>query len=200
MRRATPALLLVALVAGCGPLVQIGGNAPAPSSLLTLSAAPAPAVSTGDRVTLARAVTVTVPTVPATLQTLRLPVRIADTEVKYLATGAWVEQPSKLFQRLLIDRLNAAGGQAFDVRAGLATRRALGGQLGEFGLDVRDPARPQVRARFDAVLTGGGAPATRRFEASVPVAAQTPEEIGRALNAAANSIAGELSAWIGANG
>ena len=40
-------LLLLVLLAGCGPLVQIGGNAPVPASLLTLSATTKPAAYAG---------------------------------------------------------------------------------------------------------------------------------------------------------
>ena len=66
------------------------------------------------------------------------------------------------------------------------------------GADV--PAIGMVAAP-DAVLIrpGGESPAVekRRFEARVPVGAIEPGPVGRALNEAANTVAGEVAAWIG---
>ena len=73
MQRFAPIIAALAL-AGCGPLVQLGGNAPAPDALLVLRAdAPPPQwagpTAVGDTLAVA------IPDVPAELQTLRLPVR-----------------------------------------------------------------------------------------------------------------------------
>ncbi len=191
MKRFIPLLLLGA----CGPLVQIGGNSQPPASLLTLAADPAPGAGpAGDPAT---AVTVDTPAVPGTLQTLRVPVRIADTQVQYLTGAQWAEQPNRLFARLLADRLTGAGIAVIDARqGGVAGRRLLSGQLLEFGLDVRDPAAPVARVRFDAAISGA-APRLRRFEASEPVAVQDGPSVAAALNRAANRVGGEVSAWVG---
>ncbi|MBA4094864.1 MAG: hypothetical protein C0489_12370 [Candidatus Accumulibacter sp.] len=94
------------------------------------------------------------PSVPGALQTLRLPVTTSDTEVQYLKTANWVEQPSKLFQRLLVDTVGATGGVLVlsERQSDVAAARKLTGQLVEFGLDVR--GSPQVRVRYDALLSG----------------------------------------------
>ncbi len=205
MTRSPALLAVVAAVAlvGCGPLVQIGGNAKAPASLLALraTAVPAAAMTTTDpRAT----VTVLVPAVPGTLQTLRLPVTTTDTTVEYLTGASWAEQPNREFQRVLADTIAAKGIPVLDPRqATAASGRTLSGTLLDFGLDVRDPAHAVVRVRYDAALTGAGANASkapfaiRRFDAAVAVASQNPTDVAIALNTAANSVAADVAAWIG---
>lgn len=190
--------MAVAVLSGCGPLVQIGGNTPAPAALLTLraealtNAAPAKADAT---------LMIAQPTVPGALQTLRVPVTTADTELQYLKDGSWIEQPAKLFQRLLIDVVAAkAGVIALDGRnPDISPQRKLTGQLLEFGLDVR--SAPVVRVRYDAALTSntGKLLAVRSFTASQPVGAQTPSEVAATLNRAANSVAGDVAEWVSIN-
>ena len=197
-KRNSLVLLVLAAVAGCGPLVQIGGNVPAPEALLTLRAdLPAATTAAKTGATLA----VALPTVPGVLQTLRLPVVTANTEVQYLKDGSWIEQPAKLFQRLLVDVVGtkagviALDGRNFDV----APARKLTGQLLEFGLDVR--SSPVVRVRYDATLTtnDGKLIGARTFTASQPLSAETPSAAATALNAAANTVASDVAAWVAAN-
>ncbi|MFZ4383299.1 MAG: ABC-type transport auxiliary lipoprotein family protein, partial [Sandarakinorhabdus sp.] len=156
IRAMLPILLAMALPA-CGPLVQIGGNAPAPAALLVLrSDAPPPAWA--GPTALADTLAVAVPDVPAELQTLRLPVQVDGASVQYLAGASWSEQPNRQFQRLLGDRLAAAGIAVLDSRGGtVAAARLLTGHLREFGLDVRGNAQggaAMVRVRYDAQLAG----------------------------------------------
>ncbi len=200
---AVPALMIAAL-AGCGPLVQIGGNDKAPMSLLTLRASAVPAPGAATATTDPRAtVLVLVPAVPGILQTLRLPVTTTDTTVAYLTGATWAEQPNREFQRVLADTIAAHGIPVLDPRQTTeAGGRTLSGTLLDFTLDVRNPAAAVVRVRFDAALTGaatkGSAPpfAIRRFDASVPVATQNPTDVAIALNTAANQVAGEVADWI----
>ncbi len=201
MRNKALATFAALLLAGCGgPLVQIGGGGEPPGALLTLRSA-APPVSSA-RVDPGNTLTILAPIVPGTLQTLRLPVLTSETEVQYLKEANWVEQPSRLFQRLLADTLASRAGVTIvsDRQSDIAAARRLSGQLLEFGLDARDPSRPQVRVRFDATLTGraGALHAQRRFETTQPVTAQTPSEVGAALNAAANTLAADVASWVSA--
>lgn len=190
------------MLAACGPLVQIGGNVPAPAALLTLRAEgraePLPEAAPAK---LGNTLVITQPTVPGALQTLRLPVTTADTELQYLKDGSWIEQPAKLFQRLLVDVVAArAGVITLDGRnMEVGQHRKLTGQLLDFGLDVR--ASPVVRVRYDAALTSdtGTLLAVRSFTASQPVSAQTPGNIAAALNRAANMVAGDVADWVAAN-
>jgi cholesterol transport system auxiliary component len=198
MPRPLPLALLLALGA-CGPLVQIGGNAEPPASLLTLRAASLGAP--GGAVDPARSLLIAQPSVPGALQTLRLPVTTSDTEVQYLKAATWVEQPSKLFQRLLVDTVSARGGVLVlsERQSDVAAARKLTGQLIDFGLDVRGAT--EVRVRYDALLSGAdGKPvAARRFEATRPVAGEDPATVGAALNAAANEVAGQVADWVAAS-
>ena len=194
------ALLLLLAVAGCGPLVQIGGNSAPAASLLTLSVTTPPAAYAGPASATAT-LGVEIPAVPLMLQTLRLPVTTSATEVTYLVGAAWAEQPNRQFQRLLADTLAAKGIAVIDTRqARVPPARSLTGTLGAFGLDVSDPAVPVVRVRYDAQLSGNRAAPTvmlRRFDVAEPVAAQTPVAVAAALNRAANRAAIDVAAWVG---
>lgn len=192
-----PALLTALLLAACGPIVQVGGNAPAPDALLVLkSNAPLPDYSgpaaVGDTLGVA------VPDVPAELQTLRLPVQVTDTTVQYLAGASWSEQPARQFQRLLADTLAGSGVPVLDTRGGnVAPARQLTGHLREFGLDVRGAAR--VKVRYDAQLAGprgAGTVALKSFVAEEPVSSQQPAAVAAALNRAANRLAIEVAGWV----
>ncbi len=192
MRRLT-CLLPLLLVVACGPIVQIGGNAKTPDALLTIRAddavAPAPARSTTIRLSALP--------VPGELRTLRLPVTTRDTEVQYLVGANWIEQPDRLFQRLLADVVARRTGMIVtDAHsARLVPERELSGRLVSFGLDVRD-ATPVVRVRYDALLTAEGrAPKTHSFDASEPVADDRPATVAAALNRAANRVAAGIAAW-----
>ena len=193
-------LLVALLLAGCGPLVQIGGNSAPAASLLTLSATTPPAPYAGPASAKAT-LGVEIPAVPLTLQTLRLPVTTSATETTYLVGASWAEQPNRQFQRLLADTLAARGIAVIDARqARTPPARSLTGSLGTFGLDVTDPANPVVRVRYDAQLSGIQAASTvmlRRFDTAEPVAEQTPVAVAAALNRAANRTALEVAGWIG---
>lgn len=194
--RAIVALLApVVIVAACGPLVQIGGGGKPPTALMTLRATTPPVA--GGPADGAAQIGVAVPVVPGPLQTLRLPVTTSDNSVQYLAGATWAEQPNREFQRLLSDTLQASGAAVVSLRTSPAPARTLTGQLIDFGLDVRNPAQPVVRVRYDAELLSrsGAAPRLRRFVASEPAAGQTGPEVAAALNRAANRVAGEVAEW-----
>ena len=201
MTRARPfpalPLLLLGLTAACGPLVQIGGNSPRPDALYTLSAPPPAAVPAGlGPIDMAQAGTVDMPSVPGALQTLRIPVTVSDTSIQYLTGAQWAEQPNRLFQRLLADRLSASGIGVVDQRSsGQTGGRRLTGQLLAFGVDVRG-AR-QVHVRYDAQLAGADGVRQRRFEREVPLGNVEGADAAVALNAAANAIAAEVAQWVG---
>lgn len=191
----TLALSALLALAACGPLVQIGGNDKPPAMLLTLRADTGPPAAGTDAAT-AKTLVVAVPMAIGALQTLRIPVTTANTELQYLTGAQWSEQPNRLFRRVIADTIAARGMVVLDpLQRVPAGARLLTGTLVEFGLDVR--AAPTVRVRFDAILSTGGAQvAARRFEASATPASQTPESVAAALNQAANQVAGEVAAWV----
>jgi cholesterol transport system auxiliary component len=202
-RRPAPAAVvagaLCLMISGCGPLVQIGGNDKPPASLLTLSATTPPVPASATPVKRSDTIAVELPGVPATLQTLRLPVTTSPTQVSYLVGATWAEQPNRQFQRLLADTLSASGLSVIDNRQSpVAAAHSLTGTLHRFGLDVQDPANPVVHVRFDAQIVNPRAPQTvrlRRFEATEPAFDQRPATVAAALNRAANRVAGEVAAW-----
>jgi cholesterol transport system auxiliary component len=191
-------LLLPLLAAACGPIVQVGGNAPRPDAVYTLSAAPPVAVPAGTApVDLSRAVTVDTPSMPGALQTIRIPVTVSDTAIQYVKGAQWSEQPNRLFQRLLADTLVHSGIAVIDQRSsGQTGGRRLTGQLMAFGLDVRDGR--QVRVRFDATLAGPDGVRQRRFEREAAVASPDGGDVALALNGAANRVAADVAAWVAA--
>ncbi|QYE34874.1 membrane integrity-associated transporter subunit PqiC [Polymorphobacter sp. PAMC 29334] len=200
MRQISFAAAVVALgsLAACGPLVQIGGNAKAPVALMSLraTATPVAGATTSDRATT---LLVQTPTVPGTLQTLRVPVATSDTEVAYLTGATWAEQPNREFQHVLADTIASRGVAVIDPhQATLAPGRTLSGTLFEFGLDVRNPSTPVVRVRYDATLSASAKTpfALRRFDAVQPVATQNPADVAIALNTAANAVAGQVADWV----
>jgi cholesterol transport system auxiliary component len=189
------ALAASLLLVACGPIVQVGGNSKPPDSLLTLRAEPSePAAQSGKPILVA------LPDVPGSLRTLRIPVATSATEFAYLAEASWIEQPSILFRRLLADTIESRSGRlALDERNMVAAEHRLSGRLVEFGLDVR--SAPEVRVRFDAVLTRSGRTlvASRRFEASAPSPSEAGPDVARALNSVANDIARQVADWATAN-
>lgn len=186
------ALALLAALGGC---VSLGGGKP-PAELLTLSVA-RPA-SGGEMITgkSQDAIMVMEPETDKRLAALRVPVRIDAARVAYIKDAVWVERPSRLFRDLLAESLRAKGNRLVlqdDQPAGPVGTR-LAGRLLELGYD---PATGAVVARYEALLTNDkGVLATRRFEASAPVANTKPEVIGPALNKAANDVVGQVMVWL----
>lgn len=182
---------LALALAGCLSL----GSEP-PESLLTLTpdaTAPGGAVVQGD---VASAIAVLEPGAPQSINVTRVPVQVNDAEIAYLQDAVWVEKPARLFQRLLAETIRAKSGRlvidAETASVGAATR--LQGSLGAFGYDARTSS---VVVRYDAVRTGAGdSVETRRFEAVVPGVPAEAAPVGRALNQAANRVAGEVAAWV----
>ena len=197
MRRFSLLLLLLAASA-CGPIVQVGGNAPRPEALYTLTAPAPAAVSAGIApIDQKRAVTVDVPTVPGVLQTMRIPVQVSETAVQYIVGAQWSEQPNRLFQRLLAEVIANGGVPVIDQRAaGKVAPSRLSGQLLTFGLDSRGSR--QVVARYDATFTTPEGVRQRRFERSAPISSADPALVADALNGVANQLAADVAKWVAA--
>lgn len=186
----------LALLAGCGPLVQVGSPKAVPAVLYTIRAdAPLPAPAAGQ---LGPIVVVEHPAVVGKIQTLRVPVLMGDTRIAYLKDAQWVENPSRLMQRLLVDRMNAAGMTAVGPGIREERGRLVTTTIREFGLDARDRAAPKAVVRLDVVLsgTGGKLLGARQFEADVPIANETPDAVVNGLSVGANRVAGELADWV----
>ncbi len=186
-------LLSALLVSGC---LGLGGKTPA--FLMTLTPAQAPGADAGRAVQAGETMTINTPLVPQALAALRVPVTQGDTAIAYVKDAAWVEPPAKLFQRLLAETVRAKTGRVvLDPRQFAADPGDLvTGSLLAFGIDQRSASAVVI---YDATVQSAGSKLvrTRRFEARVPVGEIDAANTGRALNSAANTVAGEVADWLG---
>ncbi len=192
----TPRNLLAALALplALGGCLSFGAKPPPTLfSLTPTSAAPAGSAAAG---TAGTALIVEEPETDRRLGVQRVPVQVDASNVAYLKDALWVERPARLFAGLLAETLRAKSGRlvfmASEAEAPGGVR--LGGRLLDMGYDARSQS---VVVRFDAIRSAGGMLSTRRFEAVVPGIAPKPEQIGPALNRAANDVAGQVADWVG---
>jgi cholesterol transport system auxiliary component len=185
--------LLAAPLTGC-----ISFSPKPPPQLLTLTSAAALPVGETQKSNAAGTITIGVPAVSQELASNRVPVRSGGTAVAYVKDAQWVEPPSRLFARLLADTITAQTG-----RVVLSYRQSrmdpgaqLTGELRAFGIDEETS---EAVVAYDAALQRGADPVfeKRRFEARAPVAKIDSENVGPALNQAANKIAAEIADWVG---
>jgi cholesterol transport system auxiliary component len=185
--------LLAAPLTGC-----ISFSPKPPPQLLTLTSAAALPVGETQKSNAAGTITIGVPAVSQELASNRVPVRSGGTAVAYVKDAQWVEPPSRLFARLLSDTITAQTG-----RVVLSYRQSrmdpgaqLTGELRAFGIDEETS---EAVVTYDAALLRGTDPVfeKRRFEARAPVAKIDSENVGPALNQAANKVAAEIADWVG---
>ena len=186
---AVPALAL--LVSGC-----LGGGK-APAELLTLTPTTAVPAGTARSAATGESVAVLTPTVPREVNTRRIPVYVNPITIEYLTNATWIEEPPELFRRLLSETIATRTQRLvldpnnFAAEAGVT----ISGQLLRFGFD---PTRMEAVVVYEAAQTRRGQPLqTQRFEARVPVTAQTALVIAPALNDASNQVAVQVADWIG---
>jgi cholesterol transport system auxiliary component len=185
-------LLVAGLLSSC---VSLGGKVP--EQLFTLTPERSAAAGTGSTGAPSAALSVLEPGAPQRLAVTRVPVQITPATVAYLKEAAWVEKPSRLFQRLLSETIQARGNRLVvgesDVQYAAATK--LSGELVDLGYDA---ASSSAVVRYDAVLQmPGGQVMTRRFESVVPGIAAEAAAVGPALNQAANQVAAQVADWVG---
>ena len=180
------------LLAGC---ISFGGKVPDQMISLTPDrTAPTGATATGK---ISDALVVLDPETSRRLDVQRVPVQIDDSSVAYLKDAMWVERPARQFRRLLAETIRAKGNRLVveGDDSEIAARTSLGGRLLEMGYDA--PSQSVV-VRFDAMREAAdGTISTRRFEAIVPGIAAEAAPVGRALNEAANDVAGQVADWVG---
>ena len=183
-------LVLLAALGGC---VSIGAKPP--GTLLSLTPEAEPAAGASSSGTLADATVVLEPAAAAPVSVLRIPVQINAANVAYIKGTQWVERPSRAFQHLIAETLRArAKGLVVEADRNTSGTR-IGGRLLAMGYDV--PTRAAV-VRFDAMKwLPDGKIETRRFESTVSGVDPEPDQIGPALNQAANKVAGEIADWVG---
>lgn len=171
-----------------------------PESLMTLSAMDRLAAGEARPLTPENSIVIYPPTTAQMLATDHVAVRTADTSIAYLKDARWSEAPARLFADLLSDTIAARTDRVVIDRRqyALAPGARLSGKLEAFELES---GRGEVVVIYDAVLiTGEGKPpASRRFEARAKTASEKPGAVGRALNDAANQVAGAVADWVKAS-
>ena len=193
-------LLALAVLAPLGATLSgcISFGAKPPPSLLSLSSAVSVAAGTTQSSATAPTITILVPGASQAIAGVRIPVQASQTSIAYVANAQWVEPPSRMFVRLLIDTVPARTG-----RIVLSTAQSfsdpgavLSGELRNFGVDA---GTKEAVVTFDGSLirVSGKVVEKRRFEARVPVSAIAAAPAGAALNQAANQVAGEVADWVG---
>ncbi len=191
LRSAVAASVILAL-SGC---LGLGGKTP--ESLITLTptvTAPAGSVASG---TAATAIAMSDFEAPAKLDLTRVPVQVTDSTIAYVEDAVWNEKPARLLRRLIAETIRARSDRLVidgDDPGAQASLR-VSGMLREFGYDARTG---EVVLVLDAAKAGAGSSlVTRRFQARVPGVVAEAGPVGVALNQAANTVAGEVAAWVG---
>ncbi len=193
--RVRAAILAAALSMSLAGCISFGSEPP--PSLLTLTPTTQAPAGLGASGRMSGAIFVGELEAPAKLSLLRLPVQIDDANIAYLKDAFWVEQPSRLFRRLLGETIRAQSGRlVVDSNEGMAVPQdAVRGTLREFGYDARSQS---VIVRFDAVRSGAGETVqTRRFESVIPGIKAEAGPVGVAINRAANDVAVQVAEWVG---
>lgn len=195
MIRSRTLLAIVAFVplAGC---ISFGAKPP-PLLLALSSAVSVPAGQTQSSAT-APTITILVPGATQAIAGTRVPVQASQTSIAYVANAQWVEPPNRMFVRLLIDTVPAKTGRIVlsSAQSFSDPGAVLSGELRTFGVDA---GTNEAVVTFDASLIriSGKIVEKRRFEARVPVSAIAAGPVGKALNQAANTVAGEVADWVG---
>lgn len=186
----------LALVLSLGGCLSLGG-AKAPDELFTLTAEKGATAGAAASAKPGDAIMVMEPEADRRLAVQRVPVQIDAARVAYLKKAMWVERPTRLFRSLLAERLRGAGGRLVleDDQPSTMVGQRLSGRLLDMGYDAREQA---VVVRFEALRTmPDGTIATRRFESVARGVSPKPEQVGPALNKAANVVAAQVVEWIG---
>ncbi|WOE75162.1 ABC-type transport auxiliary lipoprotein family protein [Alterisphingorhabdus coralli] len=185
---------LALLLSGC---VSLGASGDPPEALLTLSANEPLARDSARDATTSRALIVSLPKAPRSLDTNRVPVQVDDTSIAYVEQALWVDRPTRLFQSLVMETVRARTDRLVLAIEDAQSREGtiLSGELVNFGYDARSG---DAVVTYDAVRRErSGEVSTRRFEEREPVGNVEAAIVGQALNSAANRVAIAIANWVG---
>jgi cholesterol transport system auxiliary component len=185
------------LLSGCS-ISLIGKASPPPPFLMNLitTSDNTPKAGESRAVRASDVVVISLPTVPQALAQNRVPVTRDGTAIAYLTGGSWVEQPAKLFHRLLSETVRARTGRhVLDLRQFPGEPGAIvSGQL--IHMDVEENTKQVVMVYEATVVTTDKRVRTRRFQTSEPVVAIEAKAVADALNIAANRMTSDVAAWV----
>lgn len=189
-------LALAAALGGCSISSLLGGGKPPTTLQMLTPEAPEPA-AIARATAPGEAVTISVPQVPKSLRSLRVPVQLTPTDIQYVTNLQWVDTPDRLFQGLLEETVRRTTNRVVldPAQGALDPGLLVSGELQRFHYDA---STGQVVVTYDGSLStaGGTRVETRRFSASAP-ADGTALTVGPALNRAANQVAMDVARWIG---
>lgn len=171
------------------------GNTEAPPTFLVLTAQNSIAANSVNSAAAADTIILSIPTVPRTLDTNRIPVQISDSSIAYIQGAFWSDKPAHLLQELLAETITATTGQLVldgSQSKGLSENR-ISGTLSRFGIEE---SGSYAIITFDAVKRNKeGLIEKRRFEARRNVSIIDAQQAGAALNEAANEVAIAIANW-----
>ena len=176
----------------------IGKASPPPPFLMTLTPSPenSPKAGGNSPVRAGDVVVISIPTTPEAIAQKRVPVTRSGTAVAYLTGGTWVEQPARLFHRMMAETIRARTGRhVLDLRQfpgdpGVTVYGSL------LHMDVEETTK-QVVVTYDATAVSADKKVrTRRFEAREGVSVIDAANVVRSLNVAANRVAEDVAAWV----
>ncbi|MEO1046236.1 MAG: ABC-type transport auxiliary lipoprotein family protein [Pseudomonadota bacterium] len=173
------------------------GSAEPPEALLTLTPDEPLARDSARDATTSKALIVSLPQSPRSLNTNRVPVQVDDTSIAYVQQALWVDRPAKLFQALVMETVRARTERLVLPIEDAQSREAtiISGTLVHFGYDARSG---EAVVTYDAVRRErSGEVSTRRFEEREPVSLVEAAPVGRAINNAANRVAIAIADWVG---
>jgi ABC-type uncharacterized transport system auxiliary subunit len=185
----TSAVLLCLGAAACGPLVSFGDDAP-PASRFRLTAIPADAPAKAHTGTLRLE-----DFEPAAeLATDRITITDGAQGIAYVQGARWADRPNRMLRQLLSEHFAAAGRTVVGpAQVEVVADQRLSGRLAAFAVDR---ASLTATVTVDVTLTRRTAlVGAQRISASAKAASDTPADLARALNSAANSAAQQLVAW-----
>lgn len=196
MRRIRRLLALTAALAFAG-CISLGPTPP--KSLIRLTAAEQAPADTGGPLTPARAIVVMTPSAPQPIAVPRVPVSSGVADLAYLKDATYADVPTRLFGTLLAETIRARTGRpVLEPRDySLAPGARLWTHIARFDVDA---GKRQVDLVVDEALrpaADNATPATRRFEAHLPVDAVTVAAVAPVLDRAANQVAQQIADWIG---
>ncbi|MEM9880665.1 MAG: ABC-type transport auxiliary lipoprotein family protein [Pseudomonadota bacterium] len=201
MNKAFAAVSGLALaIAGCGPLVDLGGENGPPARIFDLGTA------TGDstRLQLIKQVIVYVeePVANAVLDTDRMVIRMDGGEVKYLPGARWSTRPTRMIRLALqqtlgqVDRLTAVGRGALDIPSDYRLKVNLQG----FEVDGTGAAAlSYVAITVYLIDSSGKLIASESFRDRSMLSIADPALVAENLNTSLTRVATALAQWLTTN-
>lgn len=195
--RALGALVLLGLLGGCQAISTLND---ASRSLDSFDLAAA-AVPPGPEARSRRVLLVALPTATGAVATDRIIVKPNPLQVAYLPDSRWIDPAPQHVQSLLIRSIGNSGGVGFvgGDAAGPVPDFVLLSDLQTFDAEIGPDGKPrQVTVRLNLTLVRDfdrALVASRRFEATVPLASTEPLSVAAAFNSAMAAILRDATRW-----